>query len=116
MSRLDRRARRGRLLLSAAVVGIALAAAGFVSYQVRYDRDTRYMEVGLFEVPSGADGSAAFRSCLPARAKLTLLNTTGRYQVDFVGTRRDAKRVVTCVEGRPGVQYAARVGFTDLGR
>lgn len=116
VSRLERRARRARLLFSTTVAAVALAASGVVAYQVRYDSDTRYIEVGLFELPWGVDGSSAIRGCLPGGAKLTLLNTTGRYQVAFVATRRDADLVVECVQSRPVVQYAARLRFSDVVR
>jgi hypothetical protein len=101
-------------MLGASLAAAAMAGTALVVYQLRYDRDTRYIQVGLYEVPWGVNGAATFRSCLPDNASLTMLNTTGRYQASFRGTRGDTDRVLECVQRRPAVHYASKIRFTDV--
>jgi hypothetical protein len=90
------------LASTATLLGIAAATV----YQLRYDVDTRSLEVRIFELPSGADGTATFRSCVPSQADISAIYTTGLYRVAFPATRPETARVADCIRARPNVAYA----------
>ena len=85
-----------------------VATTGFAAYQLRYDVDARSYEVRVYELRSGADGSATFRTWIPAEGTVSFVYTAGVYRVTFPATRPAAARVARCVSARPSVAYASR--------
>src|SRR4051812_38510154 len=92
----------------AAIVAASLSIAGALVYQLRYDVDTRVYEVRVYEVLSGADGTATFRTCVPPGGDIRAIYTTGTYRVAFPATSPEATRVAACIRSRPNVAYAVR--------